>query len=130
MTQKGIIFTFEALLSLLLLFLLVTLIPLLSRTEDYTLEKFIFLSDAFEVLEKGYHSDFAFWAESGPGILPDTKLVDAVERISTIKGLRFYVERGNKRIPDIQNCEKDISVDRLVVTANGWKNVSFVLCKD
>jgi len=129
-TRKGLIFTFEALLSLLFLFILVALIPLLSRPKSNTLEKFLFLSDAFEVIEKGYHNDFAFWAQDTSDISYKQNIIDAANKIADLKGLRFYIARSNgDTLPQTINCEKDTSVNRLIITSGGWKTVTFVLCK-
>lgn len=126
--RRGIVFTFEALLGLLLLFALTALLPLLVRQDSNTLEKTIFLLDAFEVLEKGYHDELAEWTVSGP--LPRKELSDAVDAIAAMKGQQFYVKSGEKTIPVDISCESDISIERIVITDTGWKKVTVALCKD
>lgn len=128
--RRGVIFTFEALLSLLLIFALTGLLPLLARQDSNTLEKTIFLLDAFEALENGYHSELSFWAESGPGVPDNRKLLAAISDISSVKKLRFYLNTTTKKLPRDLDCDEDINIDRLIVTSDRWKKVSFVLCKD
>lgn len=127
--MKGIIFSLEALLSLLILVLLISLLPLVSSIDNLTLQKFIYLSDVSEVLDKGFHEDFSFWTESG---ITSSEFLSALDKIYSAKGKRFYLLSGSKTLPTevASTCEKDIIIDRLVITAKGWKKVSFILCKD
>ena len=128
--KKGLIFTFEAILSLLFLFLLVALIPLLSKPKSNTLEKHLFLSDAFEIMEKGYHNDLAFWAQDTSDISYKQNIIDAVNKIADLKGLRFYIQRSNgDTLPRNIDCEKDVAIKRLIITSEGRRIVTFVLCK-
>ena len=65
--MKGIILTIEAFLSFLVLLSIIQLLSvnfIYESHDENTLYKFIFLSDIFETIEKGYHDELSNWVWS------------------------------------------------------------------
>jgi hypothetical protein len=125
--KRGIIFTFEAIFSLFVLVTMLAILPLLIHEDTNTLEKLLFLLDASDVIEKKYHEELAFWAERG---FNEDVLLAAIEKIQNLKGQRFYISCGNKTIPVNIQCDVDIKIEKVIVTHDGQKIVSFSLCKN
>ena len=126
--MKGYIFTMEAFLSLLVVILLLSSLPLLfSRpSPDSGFDSFVILTDSFEVLEKGYHDSFANWIESGTAYT-DSQLSSYFEFIQNETGKRIFVSYKNRVFPDY-GCMPGLSMKRLVVTKEGTHTVTISLC--
>ena len=63
--MKGYILTMEAFLSLMVVALLITSLPMLLSRQGNDFDSFLLLTDSFEVLEKGYHDELAIWMDTG-----------------------------------------------------------------
>ena len=128
--SKGIIFSIESFLSLLVIYSMLGLTPLLSSSSDHTLYQFIFLGDVFEVLEGGYHDDLALWLNSGvatPRLQQffDTLAGSSNKCVSASYAQRKIVGRGCR-----EDCKADITVYRTAITggSRGWTGVHLALC--
>jgi len=124
--MKAYILTFEAFLSLLVVILLIFSLPLLLVKQKPEFGSFILLSDAFEVLEKGYHDSLANWMDFG---ISDPRLNSYFEFIQNNTGKRFQIEYNGKILPNY-NCVSEVSMRRLVITSSGAHNtIAVSLCK-
>lgn len=124
--MKAYILTFEAFLSLLVVILLIVSLPILLVRQESDFDSFIILTDAFEVLEKGYHDSLAAWIDFN---VADPGLSSYFEFIQNHTGKKIQIEQGGKRLPDF-DCDQEIKMRRLVVTSLGPRNtVDIRLCK-
>ena len=110
--MKGYILTLEALMSLFIVILLLSSLPLTLGRKETGLNSFIILADSFEVLEKKYHNNLAEWVTAGQA---DPELVDYFEFIRNSTGRKVYLGYSGRSLPDY-GCVPETSMRRMVVT--------------
>ena len=126
--MKGYILTMEAFLSLVVVALLITSLPMLLDKQENDFDSFLLLTDSFEVLEKGYHDELAIWMDTGI-VVPELGLSKYFNFIEEETGQRTFLSFDGRRFPDY-GCDERMSMRRLVVTGTGAHNtVIFSLCK-
>ena len=132
-TMKGYILTMEAVLSLMVTILFISSLPLLFSEQKEDLSSFVLLSDSFEVLEKGYHSEFATWTNAidlDSSDLVDSKIIsDYFTFIKNETGKRVFLRYKSKSLP-YYGCITGLSLKKTIVTSTGIKNISISLCAD
>jgi hypothetical protein len=118
---KGLVFTLEALISLILIFYIFSIINItnLSKDESY---KLIFLNDVYTILERN-HPDLAFFAKSG---LVNDNLKNLIEEIKIVSNKSFSIE--NERGIKTKNCDGSYSIERAIMTTDGPKKIRLIYC--
>jgi hypothetical protein len=126
--MKGYILTMEAFLSLMVVILLITSLPMLFGKQENDFDSFLLLADSFEVLERGYHDELAIWIDTGIAVsgLGLSNYFDFLEQET---GQKMFLSFDGREFPDY-GCDAGMSMRRLVVTNTGAHNkVIFSLCK-
>ena len=126
--MKGYILTMEAFLSLLVVTLLISSLPMLFGRQENDFDSFLLLADSFEVLERGYHDELAVWIDAGIAV-PGFGLSNYFNFLEQETGQRMFLSFDGRSFPDY-GCDERMSMRRLVVTRTGAHNtVIFSLCK-
>jgi hypothetical protein len=127
---KGYILTMEAFLSLLVIVMLTSTLPILLARQESEFGSFVLLTDSFEVLEKGYHPSLASWV--------DTESLDQISGVVLSNYFTFIKDNTGKRIfiryksmsLPYYGCETGLNIKRFIVTETGAKKVYISICKD
>ncbi len=124
--RKGFIFTLEVIISLLSLFLLLSSLQINSQNSRVypTLAKFLILSDSHEIIEKGFSSELSDFIDNG---FKDEKLVQIFDLIYQKTRSRTYIQSDQQWLPN--ECEREISTERLVTTSKGFHFIEIGVCK-
>jgi len=126
--MKGYILTMEAFLSLIVVTLLITSLPMLFGRQENDFDSFLLLADSFEVLERGYHDELAIWMDTGI-VVPGLGLSRYFDFLEQETGQRMFLSFDGRKFPDY-SCTAGMNMRRLVVTRTGAHNtVIFSLCK-
>ncbi|MEM2174400.1 MAG: hypothetical protein QXI58_02075 [Candidatus Micrarchaeia archaeon] len=121
--HKGIVFTLEAVFTLLLLIYISTIVNL-NYTRKNNIEKFLFLQDVYEILEYK-HSDFAFFAKSG---IVNDNLKNLINEIEVISGRKFSIK--NEKGIIIKDCKSSFSIERAIMTTDGPRKITLMYCEE
>jgi len=126
--MKGYILTMEAFLSLLVVTLLITSLPIVFGRQENDFDSFLLLTDSFEVLEKGHHDELAVWIDTGI-VVPGFGLSNYFDFLERETGQKMFLSFDDREFPEY-GCTAGMGVRRLVVTGTGAHNtIVFSLCK-
>lgn len=106
--KKGFILTAEALISLVVFFSIFGVVSLVFVSQNDFLYGFIFLSDTFEVIEKGYHDDLNLFINSGT-LTP--RLSSMAELILAKTGKKVFLSHNG--FITQRDCEKGLRLTRI-----------------